>query len=45
MYRKSYTVHLESDDEIQDLNQNIAELIDINKKLSKQALIRDRKSE
>lgn len=37
MYRKSYTVHLESDDEIQELNQNITELVDINKKLEKKA--------
>jgi hypothetical protein len=35
MYRKSYTVHFDGDDEIQELNQNVAELVDINKKLEK----------
>ena len=35
MYRKSYSLHFDSDDEIQELNQNVAELVDINKKLEK----------
>lgn len=36
LYRKSYNVILENVDELQELNQNIAELVDTNKKLEKQ---------
>ncbi len=36
LYRKSYNVVIENYDELQDLNQNVAELIDANKKLVKQ---------
>ena len=44
-YKKSYGVVLDSDDEIQELNQNVYDLVDINKKLTKQALMRDRMTE
>ena len=36
MYRKSYNVTFENTDELQELNQSVAELVDINKKLEKQ---------
>ncbi len=36
LYRKSYNVVIENYDELQDLNQNVSELIDTNKKLLKQ---------
>lgn len=34
--KKSYNVTLDNTDELQDLNQNVADLVDINKKLEKQ---------
>ncbi len=36
LYKKSYNVVIENYDELQDLNQNVSELIDANKKLIKQ---------
>ena len=36
LHRKSYGVVLDNADELQELNQNVAELVDINKKLEKQ---------
>ncbi len=34
--KKSYNVKVESDDELKDLNENVKELVEINKKLTKQ---------
>ena len=36
LYRKSYTVEINSDDELKDLNDSIKQLVDANKKLLKQ---------
>lgn len=36
MNRKSYNVTLDNQDELQELNQNVADLVDTNKKLEKQ---------
>ena len=36
LYRKSYTVEVNSDDELKDLNDSIKQLVDANKKLLKQ---------
>ena len=36
MNKKSYNVTLDNMDELQELNQNVADLVDINKKLEKQ---------
>ncbi len=38
LYKKSYNVVLENSDELQELNQNVADLVDINKKLEKQSI-------
>jgi hypothetical protein len=35
-YKKSYTVDINSDDELKDLNDSIKQLVDTNKKLLKQ---------
>ncbi len=37
LHRKTYNVVLDNTDELQDLNQNVAELVDINKKLEKRS--------
>ncbi len=36
LYKKSYNVTMDNVDELQELNQNVADLVDINKKLEKQ---------
>lgn len=38
LYKKSYNVVLENNDELQELNQNVADLVDVNKKLEKQGV-------
>ncbi len=38
LYKKSYNVVLENSDELQELNQNVADLVDVNKKLEKQSI-------
>jgi hypothetical protein len=35
--KKSYVVQVDTDEELQELNENVKELIEINKKLTKQS--------